>query len=227
IRMASQDRKAMTMKWKTAIVFALIAIAGLLTIALNAPLTRSEGAPKLEPAFVDPTATVSANVHMGHLVFVAPFAEIKTGATPDKAVNIGNETNIQDNCVVAAEAGAVKLGDLVIIAHGAKVKGPASIGATGRCPQGESCPSFVGFNAEVDGAIIEKDAGVSALARVGPGVTIPSGYMVLPGKNVTSNAEVKAKTTPMTPDDRAFMKSVLEVNIAFARQYAALDRQAP
>jgi carbonic anhydrase/acetyltransferase-like protein (isoleucine patch superfamily) len=154
---------------------------------------------------------------------VAPFAEIKAGA---KAISIGNESNVQDNCVVSAEAGAVRLGDMVIVAHGATVMGPASIGITGRCPDAAPCPSFVGFNAEVNGAIIEKDAMVSALARVGPGVTIPSGRKVLPGKNVTSNAEVPAKTDRVEKEDRDFMHGVIEVNIAFARQYTALASQS-
>jgi carbonic anhydrase/acetyltransferase-like protein (isoleucine patch superfamily) len=205
----------------------LMASAVLLSLGPALFTWTSRDAAKPDPRFVDPTATISTNVRLGHLVYVAPFAEIKAGIGPDKSISIGNESNVQDSCVLTADAGAVTLGEQVIIAHGAAVKGPASIGSAGRCPGPGECPSFVGFNAEVDGAIIEKDAMVSSLARVGPGVTIPSGYKVLPGKNVTSNGEVRAKTAPVTSDDRDFMHGVIEVNAAFARQYTALAGQAP
>jgi carbonic anhydrase/acetyltransferase-like protein (isoleucine patch superfamily) len=50
---------------------------------------------------------------------------------------------------------------------------------------------------------------------------------VLPGKNVASNAEVAAKTVPVTEADRAFMQGVIEVNVAFARQYTQLAAEDP
>jgi carbonic anhydrase/acetyltransferase-like protein (isoleucine patch superfamily) len=220
-------QKAISTASSSAASLALLASAVLLSLGHISTDRPNRAAPKSDPTFVDPTATISTNVRIDHLVYIAPFAEIKAGSGPAKSVSIGNESNVQDNCTVAADAGAVTLGEQVIIAHGATVRGPASIGNTGHCPGPGPCPSFVGFNAEVDGAIIEKDAMVSSLARVGPGVTIPSGYRVLPGKNVTSNAEVAAKTARVTSDDREFMHGVVEVNVAFARQYTALAAQAP
>jgi hypothetical protein len=107
------------------------------------------------------------------------------------------------------------------------VRGPAKIGETGVCPTGqEVCPSFVGFNSEVDGAIIEKDAMVLHLARVARCVTIPSGRKVLSGKHVASQAEVDSKTAPVTEGDRAFIVGVIEVNVAFVEQYTALAADA-
>ena len=224
--MISRIRQAMAAASSTAIVLSIMTLSGLISTSMTAvPAAGTVGA-KVEPSFVDPTATISGNVNLGHLVYVAPSAEIKASASPARAISIGNESNVQDNCVVTAEAGAVRLGDMVIVAHGATVKGPASIGITGQCKNAGPCPSFVGFNALVDGAIIEKDAMVSPLARVGPGVTIPSGRAVLPGKNITSNAEVPAKTVPVSDEDRDFMHAVIEVNIAFARQYTALFGQS-
>jgi carbonic anhydrase/acetyltransferase-like protein (isoleucine patch superfamily) len=224
--MANRRKGRIVTTLRFASLLSLLASTVLLSITLNPAHGTSRSAAKVEPTFVDPTATISTNVDLGHLVYVAPFANITAGAGADRAIRIGNESNVQDNCSVTSERGAVSLGNMVIIAHGATVKGPASIGNNGRCPGAGACPSFLGFNAEVDGAIIEKDAMVSSLARVGPGVTIPSGYKVLPGKNVTSNSEVKAKTAPLIPEDRAFMHDVIEVNVAFARQYTALARQA-
>jgi carbonic anhydrase/acetyltransferase-like protein (isoleucine patch superfamily) len=170
--------------------------------------------------FVDPTARIEGDVTLGDQVYVAPFARLRA----DKhAIHIGNESDVQDNVALEAKKGDVRLGEQVILAHGASVNGPASLGEEGHCPGGAHvCPSFVGFNAMVDGAIIEKDAMVLHLARVAPGVTIPSGRKVLSGKNVASDAEVATKTAAVTDADRLFMDGVIEVNVAFAEQYAAL-----
>lgn len=202
---------------------AAITLVGLVSaLALTLPVRAALGA-----SFVDPTARIvnPANVHLGDLDYVAPFARLRA----DKhAIHIGNESDVQDNTTLDAHKGSILLGEQVIIAHGATVKGPAKIGEEGACPGGEAvCPSFVGFNAMVDGAIIEKDAMVLHLARVAPGVTIPSGRKVLPGKNVRSTAEVAMKTAPLTDADRLFMKGVIEVNTAFAAQYAALAAEDP
>ncbi len=187
------------------------------------------------PSFIDPTATLvnSGNIHLGHFVYVAPFAALRAGSNAASDITIGDDSNVQDNVTVATRGklpGKVEIGDHVILAHGCSVKAPAKIGVTGTCPAvppAAICASFVSFNAEVDGATIEKDAIVSALARVGPGVTIPSGRKVLPGKNVTSNAEVMAKTAPVTEADREFMKGVIEVNVCFAEGYDVLHTADP
>lgn len=178
-----------------------------------------------DPSFIDATAQVfnKPNVKLGGLVYVGPFAMIRAGADADHGIAIGNESDVQDSVVVDATKGAIDLGEMVILAHGATVKGNSKLGETGNCPEGKkTCPSFVGFNSEVDGAIIEKDAMVTHLARVAPGVTIPSGRKVLPGKNVASNSEVAAKTAPLVQGDRDFMDGVIEVNVAFAKQYTKL-----
>ncbi len=176
------------------------------------------------PNFTDATATITnkENVTLGHLVFIGPFATLKAGADQEHAIEIGSESNVQDRVTLDAAKGKIKLGEQVILAHGATVKGSASIGEKGSCPKGKVCPSFVSFNAEVDGATIEKDAMVSALARVAPGVTIPSGRSVLPGKNVATQAEVESKTAAVTEADREFMHGVIEVNVAFARGYTKM-----
>lgn len=178
-----------------------------------------------EPSFVDATARITnrQNVRLGSLNYVAPFAILRAGTDAAHGITIGNESNVQDSVVVDATNGAIALGDMVILAHGATVRGNATLGQSGKCPEGRKhCPSFVGFNSEVDGAIIEMDAMVTHLARVAPGVTIPSGRKVLPGKNVASDAEVAAKTAPLVQGDRDFMDGVIEVNVAFAKEYPKL-----
>lgn len=182
-------------------------------------------APVAGPTFVDPTATFvnRDNIQLGELVYIAPFATLQAGDDDEREIDIGNESNVQDSVAISTKRGAVRIGEQVIMAHGATVKGPVAIGEQGFCGGGTAeCPSFVGFNAEVDGAIIEKDAMVSALARVGRDVRIPSGRKVLPGKNITSQGQVAGKTALVTEADREFMRAVIEVNTAFAREYTRL-----
>jgi carbonic anhydrase/acetyltransferase-like protein (isoleucine patch superfamily) len=189
-------------------------------------------------SFVDPTArrlvVNPANVHLGDHVYVGPFAVLKAGTTGSFGVHIGAESNVQDNVTVDGSLHPVHLGDMVILAHGASVKG-GTLGETGICPVNPAtgvapahCPSFVGFNSLVEGTV-EKDAMVLHLARVGPGVTIPSGRAVKSGKNVTTQAQATdpAFTVLIGAGERAFMHGVIEVNLAFAAGYPLMEAADP
>jgi len=182
--------------------------------------------------FVDPTATKRGNVDIRSHVYVAPFAVLEAGRYN---ILVDEDSDVQDSAHVDSSGGPLAIGKKAILAHGATVKSnpnpkipefhPA-IGIGGTCPGAAPsavCPSFVGFNAEVDGGIVQLDAMVGILARVGPGVTIPSGRKVKPGKNVTSDADVMALTDPVTDPDRDFMNGVIEVNVALAKGYADLS----
>lgn len=164
-----------------------------------------------------------AKVRLDDRCYVAPFASIDATL----GVVVGRDTNIQDSAEIRAESGPVILGDRVIVAHGARVFGPALLG-----PDDPSCrqeATFVGFNSLVDGAVVEHDAMVMHLARVAPGITIPRGHVVLPGKNVETQAEAEdfdlGKVVPITDALRLFMDEVLHVNVAFAREYTRLYRE--
>lgn len=200
-----------------------IALAGQARAQVPEPCAH--GAPG--PTFIDPSALVDPGVQFGSCDYVAPFAEVKG------QVRVGNDSNIQDSSFVL---GSARLGDEAIVAHGGSAIGSATVGVQGACPDPDGpggepapthCPSFVGFNSLVDSAIVEKDAMVTHLARVGPGVRIPSGRKVLPGKNVTSQGQVAAKTAPVTAADRAFMEGVVHVNTSFARAYTELEAEDP
>jgi carbonic anhydrase/acetyltransferase-like protein (isoleucine patch superfamily) len=205
----------MTRRLALIVLFALVAGAGSAT------------ATGVGQSFVDPTATMygATDIHVGQEVFVGPFARLlAAGAT--RAIHVGNESNIQDSVVVDATRGSVTLGEMAILAHGSTAKSGAEIGEHGTCPGAAAhCPSFVGFNSEVDGAVVDKDAMVLHLARVGPGVHIPSGRKVSSGRNITSQQDVMAKTEPVTEGDRLFMAGVVEVNVAFAHGYAQLQAE--
>jgi carbonic anhydrase/acetyltransferase-like protein (isoleucine patch superfamily) len=85
---------------------------------------------------------------------------------------------------------------------------------------------FLSFGAQVDGAIIERDVQLSALSRVGPGVRVRSGLVVLPGKNITTQEEADdpklGKVRPLLETDVEFNEAVIEVNLGLARSYADL-----
>jgi carbonic anhydrase/acetyltransferase-like protein (isoleucine patch superfamily) len=209
----------MTRRFALIVLFVLALVAG----------AGAATATGVGQSFVDPTVTMygAADIHLGQEVFVGPFARLlAAGAT--RSIHVGDESNIQDSVVVDATRGSVTLGEMAILAHGSTAKSGAEIGEHGTCPGGAAhCPSVVGFNSEVDGAVVDKDAMVLHLARVGPGVHIPSGRKVSSGRNITNQQDVMAKTEPVTEGDRLFMAGVVEVNVAFAHGYAQLQAEDP
>lgn len=189
-------------------------------------------------SFLDPTATVNnpGSITVGEKVYVGPFAELDATNAP---ITIDEESNVQDQVSIVASGTGVEVGPRVIMAHMATVKGAAHIatqGSTGPFTNSTTntqfnnnpAETFLSFNCEVDGATIEKNTVVSALSRVGPGVTLPAGKVVLPGKNVTTNQEASdgslGKVTDLTQADVSLMEGIVEVNEAFAKGYTDLAR---
>ncbi len=152
----------------------------------------------------------------------------------------------------------VEIGERVILAHGSEVRGPARIGVDASEPaDGESSVSgtagstvsstdsvaaataapeepedsgvFLSFGAQVDGAVLERDTALSALSRVGPGVRLRSGTVVLPGKNVTTQEQADdptlGKVRALMETDVEFNAGVVEVNVGLAREYSRLARE--
>jgi len=215
----------------------------LLFVNLIVVTHPSAGAAADESHFIDPSAIVQCGApynpcSFGSGVYIGPFAILRAGGGAHKTahkttpfITIGNGSNVQDNTLLDTTTNnrPITLGDGVIIAHGASVYGGAQIGMSGECPPSIFvCASFLGFNSEVaEDAIVERNAMVTHLARVGPGVRIPSGRVVPPGKNIERNTEVMAKTVPITDADREFMDAVIRVNLALAAGYTKLEQQDP
>ena len=191
----------------------------------NLPVCPAGGAAETV-SFLDPTARVVGGEHvsLGESGYVGPFAELV--ASEEAPISIGPESNVQDNVSIIgsrdlvgdpaedpsvfgssgepaprgpqAPAG-VEVADRVIMAHGSSVIGPAQIGVQGSdiaADPDDDQEVFLSFGAQVDGAILEKNTGVSALGRVGPGVVLRSGTLVLPGKDVTTQASLMSRTSP-------------------------------
>ncbi|GCE24377.1 acetyltransferase [Dictyobacter kobayashii] len=218
----------------------LVRDGGASQAQLNRPI-YPRTAPLETATFIDPTALLlgEKNIKLGAQIYVAPFAQLQADEAP---IQIGSASNIQDNVVIiacqeraaAAEqamkslglhaAAGVQIATRCILAHGVTIKGPAHIGEG----SGNQA-TFLSFGAEVDGAILERNTVVSQLARVGPGVRLRSGYVVLAGKNVTSQQEADnvalGKVRMITEADIAFNEAVLEVNTSFAHTYTKLFRE--
>jgi carbonic anhydrase/acetyltransferase-like protein (isoleucine patch superfamily) len=148
----------------------------------------------------------------------------------------------------------VEIGERVILAHGSEVRGPARIGVDASEPKEDAAAGagaasagaasvqqtsaeqeaqdsgvFLSFGAQVDGAVIERDTALSALSRVGPGVRLRSGTVVLPGKSVTTQEQADdptlGKVRRLLPTDVEFNAAVVEVNVGLAREYTRLARE--
>jgi carbonic anhydrase/acetyltransferase-like protein (isoleucine patch superfamily) len=218
----------------------------------NRPVCPTD-APSATASFLDPTVRVvaPARVTLGRQVYVAPFARLRPGPDQGARIVVDDESDLQDGVRVAASVrrsagelrslaavglppgSGVRTGKRVILAHGSSVRGPARLGvlAPGETPPNPDSGIFLSFGAQVDGAVLERDTGLSALSRVGPGVRLRSGMMVLPGKNVRTQAQADdpalGKVRPVTEADRLFNEAVVHVNVGLAREYTRLFREDP
>ncbi|MBD2504770.1 LbetaH domain-containing protein [Anabaena azotica] len=228
----------------TAIILALVtviqvdaqpAFASCNPTTLNLPVCPSTAA-STSASFLDPTAIITnpTNITLGEKVYVGPFARLNATNGP---ISIGDDSNAQDQVSITASGAGATIGKRVILAHLATVKGAATIGVsgstgpftdsgTGTSFSNTQPETFIAFNAEIDGATIQYNTVVNFHSRVGPGVTLPSGKVVLPGKNVTTNAQATdnslGKVANLTQADVALQEGVIEVNEAFAKGYTEL-----
>lgn len=174
-------------------------------------------------SFVDPSAQLQGVVVLGRRVYVAPFARITLGGSQ---LVVGDDSDIQDNVTIQADLGReVRMGAQTILAHGCTVVGPATFGSS------SGAPTFVGFNARIEGATLEPRSMVAARARLAPGIVLHSGKKVLPGRNVTTQAEADdnslGKVADVTSADDRFMQGVLTVNIDLAQGYNQMAQADP
>ncbi|RAM48792.1 MAG: acetyltransferase [Hapalosiphonaceae cyanobacterium JJU2] len=203
----------------------------------NLPICPS-AAPSESASFLDPTAIITnpTNITLGEKVYVAPFAELDATNAP---ISVDADSNVQDQVKIIASGTGVEIGKRVIMAHMATIKGAAKIGTQGSTGpftdpitntqfNNDIPETFLAFNCEIDGATIERNTVVNFLSRVGPGVTLPAGKVVLPGKNVTTNQQATSgslgKVANLTEADVRLMEGIIEVNEAFAKGYTELAR---
>lgn len=114
-----------------------------------------------------PGAQVTGDVELGENVSIWHGAVIRADTD---SIRIGNNSNVQDNCVIHCTAGfPVEIGDNVSIGHGAVVHG---------CILEDNV--LIGMNATVlNGACISKNSIVGAGAVVSEGKEFPQGSLIL------------------------------------------------
>ncbi len=122
--------------------------------------------------FIDPSAVVIGDTHLGHDVSVWPCAVIRGDM---HAIRVGARTSVQDNAVLHITHASdfnpggwpLTIGEDVTIGHGACLHG---------CTVGDRV--LIGIGATVlDGAVIESDVVVAAGTLVPPGKKLESGYL--------------------------------------------------
>jgi len=198
----------------------------------NTPVLPLES-PAATASFIDPTVRVfqGNRTRIGRRDFIAP------GATLDATggfIKIRSTSTIQDNATLRTApgrtlgTGGIFIGDNVVIGTGATVIGPAAIGGASRANVPNAAATSIGANAVIDGAVVEPGAFVGALARVGPGVIVPTGFRVLPGMNVTTNAEASDPSLGMVvrvtsaDTSAATARSIISANTLLAAGYTNL-----
>jgi carbonic anhydrase/acetyltransferase-like protein (isoleucine patch superfamily) len=179
--------------------------------------------------YIDPTV----HINNGYAVIVSSPGFIGPYSTLDAhggIIKVGTNSAILDNASIVANplhphtapAPEVRIGNQVLLSYGAQVLGPSTIGSY----SGTAVPVEIGSGALIDGATIEQGSIVSALARVGPGVTVPSGYVVLPGMNVTTNQEASdpalGKVAKITTAQLTNVAKLLQANLSLAYGYNQL-----
>ena len=175
--------------------------------------------PKIHPtAYIDPSAQVIGNVHIGPKVYVGPNAVIRADESDDKgkvhSIEIAAECNIQDGVIIHALAGTkVKIEQQTSIAHGSIIHGP--------CTLGQNC--FIGFKAVVYNAKVEDGAFISPNAVVQQ-VDLPANTFVPPTAAVTSPQDID-KLTKITQANQDFAKKVIKANITLSKGYIHIAKQ--
>ena len=185
------------------------------------------GTPSKWATFIDP----SSRIKNGNDVIIGIRSFIGFYTTLDASrghIKIGGATSIENNTSIIANPSRatpwtnVFVGNNVLVGYGSRIKGPSTIGNYANTPPITS----IGAGALIEGATIEAGAFVGPLARVGPGVTVPAGYYVLPGTNVTTDAEASdpslGKVRLVTASDISAATTHLNQDLALANGYTTL-----
>ena len=142
--------------------------------------------PKIDPAaFVDPSAQILGNVHIGPDVYVGPLSVIRADEPgPDGKVHpviIEGGSYVQDGVIIHAREGTeVRIGSGTNLAHGVIIHGP--------CVIGEGC--FLALRVTVYNSTLEEAVWVGVGAII-MRATIPSRTMIPAGSVIHSKYDVR------------------------------------
>lgn len=154
---------------------------------------------KKDSVVICPGAQVIGDVELGENVSIW-FGAVVRGDTD--SITIGNNSNIQDNCVVHCTKNfPVEIGENVSVGHGAVVHG---------CKLDDNV--LIGMNATVlNGAHISKNSIVGAGAVVSEGKEFPEGSLILgvPAKAIKE----------VTPEQMQMIQNNADNYVRLSKQY--------
>lgn len=151
-------------------------------------------------AFVAENATVRGDVTVGKGSSIFFGAVVRSELVP---ITIGENTNIQDNCILHTDAGfPLSVGSGCTIGHGTILHG---------CTVGDN--TLIGMGATVlNGAVIGRDCIVGAGSLVPQGMVIPDGSMAF-----GSPAKIRR---PLTEEEIAYNRGTAALYCREAAEYA-------
>lgn len=151
-------------------------------------------------AFVAENATVRGDVTVGKGSSIFFGAVVRTELVP---ITIGEDTNIQDNCILHTDAGfPLSVGSGCTIGHGTILHG---------CTVGDN--TLIGMGTTVlNGAVIGRDCIVGAGSLVPQGMVIPDGSMAF-----GSPAKIRR---PLTEEEIAYNRGTAALYCREAAEYA-------
>lgn len=151
-------------------------------------------------AFVAENATVRGDVTVGKGSSIFFGAVVRSELVP---ITIGEDTNIQDNCILHTDAGfPLSVGSGCTIGHGTILHG---------CTVGDN--TLIGMGTTVlNGAVIGRDCIVGAGSLVPQGMVIPDGSMAF-----GSPAKIRR---PLTEEEIAYNRGTAALYCREAAEYA-------
>jgi carbonic anhydrase/acetyltransferase-like protein (isoleucine patch superfamily) len=165
-------------------------------------------------SYVSPLTEDFGDVYIGQEDFIASNTVLR--AAPGLRVEIGDQSNIQDNVVARARNDSVFIGNQSSLGHGAIVHdseiGDSEIGSF----------TFIGYNAEVNDSRVGRGSVIYHGALV-EGVEIPENSYVGAGEVVTDQATADALPTVEESDvDEYYTHGVVDVDRELAKAYIEL-----
>ena len=150
-------------------------------------------------AFVAENATVRGDVTVGKGSSIFFGAVVRTELVP---ITIGENTNIQDNCILHTDAGfPLTVGSCCTIGHGSILHG---------CTVGDN--TLIGMGTTVlNGAVIGRHCIVGARSLVPQGMVIPDGSMAF-----GSPAKIRR---PLTEEEIAYNRGTAALYCREAAEY--------
>ena len=172
--------------------------------------------PKIDvSSFVDPSAQIMGNVHIGPNVYVGPLSVIRADEVDAQGkvhpVIIEEDSLIQDGVIIHARGGTVvRIGPRANIAHGVIIHGP--------CEIGQDC--FVALRAAIYSSTLEEGVWVG-IGSIIMRTTVPSHMMIPAGAVLRSNDDLRAfRITNVKEED--YKKDVFAASTILRESYKKL-----